>query len=316
MKNFLTIIICGLLIFITIYNIEPITDKVVNITQNNSNNVVLTDSNDYTKKTSYKYVQLTTNLTPYSYQDLLNIYYTIINSGVENATFYCPSEYKDCIKDVEMISTDELILTHLNNYIHPFNSFISIKTSFNSSDVTLKIKHIYNDDEINRLSTDVDALITKLVPNEKSDYDKIKIIHDYIINTTKYDIGNSPSEPNSRKISSKATGALYNHVATCNGYTDLMAIFLSKLGIDNFKIATTPDEISYKATGHVWNAVKIDNEWRHLDLTWDDPVSKDQKDYLFHRYFLVTTDELFEADKGDTIIEEHNFNKSYYLEFN
>lgn len=73
--------------------------------------------------------------------------------------------------------------------------------------------------------------------------------------------------------------------ATCNGYTDLMAIFLTKIGFNNFKVATTPDEISYSTTGHIWNAVYLNDEWLHIDLTWDDPVSSDGKDYLFHTYF-------------------------------
>lgn len=95
-----------------------------------------------------------------------------------------------------------------------------------------------------------------------------------------------------------------------------MAIFLTKMGFDNYKIATTPDEISYSATGHIWNAVKVNDEWLHLDLTWDDPVSNDGKDYLFHTYFLKTTEEVKDADDGETVIEEHNFNSLYYLEFN
>ena len=59
----------------------------------------------------------------------------------------------------------------------------------------------------------------------------------------------------------------------------------------------------------------IDNEWLHLDLTWDDPVSNDGKDYLYHKYFLVSTEEMMEADSGSVKVEEHNFNKSIYQEF-
>ena len=90
----------------------------------------------------------------------------------------------------------------------------------------------------------------------------------------------------------------------------------SKIGIDNYKIATTPDKISYSTTGHIWNAVKVNDEWLHLDLTWDDPVSVgDNKDYLFHTYFLVSNEAMAEADKGETVLEEHNFAKEFYLEF-
>ena len=147
-----------------------------------------------------------------------------------------------------------------------------------------------------------------------NDYEKIKSIHDYIINNTKYDVErNEKGESSSESF--KATGLLKDHLATCNGYADTMAIILSKLGYNNFKVATTPEEISYSATGHVWNAVFIDNEWKHLDLTWDDPVSSNGLDYLYHKYFLVSNEEMAEADKGDVVIEEHNFNKLVYLEF-
>ena len=38
--------------------------------------------------------------------------------------------------------------------------------------------------------------------------------------------------------------------------------------------------------------------------------------YLLYKYFMVTNEELFEADGGDVKIEEHNFLKNIYLEFN
>ena len=94
-----------------------------------------------------------------------------------------------------------------------------------------------------------------------------------------------------------------------------MAIILSKLNYENYKVATTSEEISYESNGHIWNAVKIDNEWLHLDLTWDDPVSTEGKDYLYHKYFLVSTEEMAKADAGNVKVEEHNFNKGIYQEF-
>ena len=86
-----------------------------------------------------------------------------------------------------------------------------------------------------------------------------------------------------------------------------MSIFLNRFNINNYKIASEE---------HIWNLVYLNNNWLHLDLTWDDPVSNDGKDYLFHTYFLKTTEEVKDADDGETVIEEHNFNSLYYLEFN
>lgn len=294
---------------------NPLTDSLAKIISNEPN-LVIENNNRFTKEIDYLYVQRTEDFIPYSYQDLLNIYYSVINNGWDQFTFYCPDEYEKCLKDVSNISEDELILTHLNNYIHPFNSFTNIRTSINENgEITLYINYLYSDDEISKIDKKTDELLNTLITDDMDDYDKLKTIHDYIVNNVKYDIDRN--ENNSSNFNSyTAYGPLFEGYATCNGYTDLMAIFLTKLGFNNYKIATTPDEISYSSTGHIWNALYYNNQWVHIDLTWDDPVSSDKKDYLFHTYFLVTTEAMAEADKGETVIEEHNFNKLFYLEFN
>lgn len=315
MKKLITPIIACLIIIFTIIYLEPITNYLSNIISKKPD-IIIENTNEYSKKASYLYVQYTDNFVPYSFQDMLNIFYTVIDSGWNEFTFYCPDEYKKCLKDAYKISGDELILTHLNNYVHPFNSFTNIKTSISDyGEINIKVYQLYADDFKEKIINKVDELINKLINNKMTDDEKIKTIHDYIINNTKYDVErNLTSE--SKYNSYNAYGPLFEGYATCNGYTDLMAIFLTRMGYDNYKIATTPDAISYSATGHIWNAVKIDDKWLHLDLTWDDPISSDNKDYLFYTYFLKTTEEVLEADDGETKLEEHNFNKLYYLEFN
>jgi len=315
MKRIITIIICLSIILLTLINIDSITDRIViilNPTYKSSNNL-----NGITNKNGdFEFVSNTKNFTPFGKQDILNIFYTILNNGNETGTFYCPKEYKNCIDDVKNISKDKDLLTHLNNFLHPFKSFEKIKSDiYDTGEIQIKIDYIYKKEEINYLNTEIDRLIKELITNSKEnkkddekeetneDYDKIKIIHDFIINTTKYDINN-----NKDTKSYNAYGALKNHLATCNGYTDLMAIFLSKMGYENFKIATTNE-----TTGHVWNVVKINNEWLHLDLTWDDPVSSDGKDYLYHKYFLINTEGLIKADENITS-KEHDFNRAIYSE--
>lgn len=315
MKKLLIPTICIFFVLLSLIFLDPLTNSIAKIISNEPT-LVIENSNEYTKDTDYLYVQRTKDYIPYSYQDLLNIYYSVINNGWNQFTFYCPKEYTNCLNDISNISEDELILTHLNNYIHPFNSFTNIRTSINENgEITLYIYYLYNEDEIKIIDEKTDELLNNLITSDMDDYTKLKTIHDYIINNVKYDV--KRNEENSSDYSSyTAYGPLFEGYATCNGYTDLMAIFLTKLGFNNYKVATTPDEISYSSTGHIWNALYYDNSWVHIDLTWDDPVSSDQKDYLFHTYFLVTTEAMEEADKGETVIEEHNFNKLFYLEFN
>ena len=136
-----------------------------------------------------------------------------------------------------------------------------------------------------------------------NDEKKIKVIHDYIINNTEYDkVRNDEGDSNYK--SNTAYGTLLQHQAICSEYADAMELFLNKLNIKNYKIASKT---------HVWNAVLINNNWLHLDLTWDDPVS-DRGPILDYKYFLINNQELKDAD-GD-IGETHNFDKNVYLEFN
>ena len=314
MKKTLFFLFFIILIAVCLLNIDTISEKAISLLDSTPKPVI-TAGNEYTKDKGYQFVSLSEDYIPFSYQDLLDIIYSTINNGWEKFTFYCPSEYTDCIKDIEKICDDSVLLTHINNYVHPFNNFTNLKSSIaESGEVNLTITYLYSKDEQKYIIDEVNKIISENVDDTMNNYDKIKAVHDYIANNTKYDVDKNETNDNT-SLSYKATGLLKNHLATCNGYADTMAIVLTQMGFDNYKIATTPDEISYSATGHVWNAVYVDDEWRHLDLTWDDPVSSDGKDYLYHKYFLVTNDEMAEADKGDVEIEEHNFNKQIYLEF-
>lgn len=308
MKKLLTPIICLICILVVLLNIDSITDKII-FFLNQTNTTKIEIKNNYYKSNNYIFVSNTDNFTPYGIEDILNIMYSIINSGTTNFTFYCPKEYTNCVNDMKEITKDKTLLTHLNNFVHPFNSFSSIEASISDSgEIIIKVNYLYTEEETEQIEAKVKELINTLItPDITEDYDKIKTIHDYIINNTKYDLENSDEMK-----SHKAYGPLFNNVATCNGYTDLMAIFLTEMGYDNYKVATT-EEIGDNTEGHVWNAVKIDNIWYHLDLTWDDPVSSDEEDYLYHKYFLIDTEELQTADANITSTD-HVFDESIYSE--
>ena len=57
--------------------------------------------NDYYKDNNYEYVQNTNDFIAKDKTHLKNIFYTIINSGTENFTFYCDDNYTNCTNDVD-----------------------------------------------------------------------------------------------------------------------------------------------------------------------------------------------------------------------
>lgn len=254
---------------------------------------------DYT----YLYLEETQSFIPQNKRDLRNIFYSILNQGWESYTFQCPTSYKKCLDDVSLISKDQTLLSNINNYVSPFNSYTTIKTLYDETGVvTVQISPLYTEKEIADINERVDEIMKKLELDDLETREKIKAIHDYIIEETKYDVEKVENKTSSYD-SARIQGVLYDHYAICSGYTDTMAVFLDKLHIPNYKISST---------SHVWNAVLLDNTWYHLDLTWDDPVTTSGKDMLSHDYFLITDQELKEKKESSL---DHQFDYDVYLEF-
>lgn len=302
MKKIINVLICLGLIAIVYFNFDTITNSFVSYLDKKPD-IVIPESNDYKLNRNYMLASVTEDFVPYSYQDLTNIIYTILDNGWDQFTFYCPDEYLACINDLTKITEDSQFLTHISNYVHPYNSFHVLKTKHDESgEVTISVEKLYSDEEIASIESVINDILNKNINSGMSDYEKIKTIHDYIITHTKYDIekndkGSSPYKSNS------AYGSLIEGYALCGGYTDAMAIFLNKFNIPNFKIASD---------AHVWNAVYYDKKWVHLDVTWDDQIDKEtHTEYLKHQFLLIDTEELHKLDI-DT--NNHDINLSVYEE--
>ncbi len=265
-----------------------------------NNIVTLGDKNEYYRDYDFDFVQNTNNFRPNNYQDLLNIYYTVLNAGKSNFTFYCPNSYDNCLSDVKKLANDQDTLSDINNYVHPYNGFNHIESEYDSlGRVTINIIRSYDDNDIKMITSKIDELLPQLVSNTNSLENNIKNVHDYIVNNSKYDSNRSDKGVASYK-SDTAYGPLFEGYALCGGYTDLMELFLERMNIKSFKVSSE---------NHIWNAVYINNNWKHLDLTWDDPVATDGKDYLEYNYFLIDTDQLLTLEQT-----EHNFNLKHYKE--
>ena len=151
--------------------------------------IVLDTPNDYYKNVNYSYVKQSENFVPYSKQDLIDIYYSILDRGYKDFTFYCPMEYVNCISDIEKISNGENdTLSILNYFVSPFNSEKKITTSYNTTgEVNITVDKLYSDEDIKAVNKKIDEIISDIINNNMSLEDKILAVHDYIINNTKYD---------------------------------------------------------------------------------------------------------------------------------
>lgn len=258
----------------------------------------LTD-NKYRKKENYDYVKINENTTLKNKDDVKNMIYTYLDAGWDYYTVKCDADYLDCTNDIKEIVQNNTYLTDLSNFVHPFNTFDKINTTFAASGkVKLKKEPRYSDSQIDTLNKKVDEIYKKNYDSSKNVSENIKIFHDYIVNHTKYDQSNTTGLSNVG--SSSAYGVLIDGIGICSGYSDAMQLFLEKMNVKNYRISSST---------HEWNLVYVEGAWRHLDLTWDDPIMSDGSDALKEDYFLIDTNTLLSKDDG-----EHNFDSSIYIE--
>lgn len=298
MKTIKYIILIGLAIYVVV-NVSNITDALANYLSG-ENKIIIPEKNEFYKNYSYNYVKENETFIPYSKQDLINIYYSILNNGYENFTYYCPKEYANCLKDTADIINDEDILTNINNFVSPYNNFKNIHVIYSSiGEVNVEVTKLYTIHDTIVINNKINEILKQTITEDMAIEDKILAIHDYIVNNTKYD--KDKVSGTSTHKSNTAYGVLIEGYAICGGYADAMALFLNELNVPNFKVSSKT---------HIWNAVYLNEKWLHLDLTWDDPVTIDSdKNTLLHKFYLIDTEKLESYD-----IESHEFDKTIFSE--
>ena len=260
--------------------------------------------NDYYKDDNFNYVDDYTESGIKNRNDLINSIYYAINSGTDYIERYIDSDYTNYINDINTLTAYngaefKKVISTLNNFVHPYNSSNNVKISYGGDyKIGITINRAYTQDEINEINNKVDKILNENVNNNMPPKEKIRAIHDYIINHTEYDKLKYENKNDDTYKSNTAYGVLIEGYGTCNGYAEAMEIFLDKMNIINYKISNEE---------HIWNLVYLDGKWYHLDLTWDDPIS----DININRdtYFLISTKTLEKINDGT-----HTFDKNIYSE--
>lgn len=159
---------------------------------------------------------------------------------------------------------------------------LKISSDGRTSKLTFTVSYRETKAQTEKVNKKIKSTLDSMDLEDKSDYVKIKKIHDYIVNRVTYDQSYSKYT---------AYNAMINKSAVCQGY----ALLFYKMATE----AEIPCRI-VTSDNHAWNIVKLGSKWYHLDATWDDPVSK--KPVLRYDYFL----------KGSvTMTKAHNLSAEY-----
>ncbi len=150
--------------------------------------------------------------------------------------------------------------------------------------------------QTDKVNQEVKKVLKELDISSQSTYNKVKMIHDYIVNNTVYDI---------KGTQNTAYSALFNKKSQCQGYALLTYKMLMEAGVPT-KIITG----SGGGEPHAWNIVKLGKVWYNLDCTWDDPVDSNGENILVYDYFLKNEKDFINHTR-DSKYKTKNFNKKY-----
>lgn len=109
-----------------------------------------------------------------------------------------------------------------------------------------------------------------------SDYKRLKLFHDWIVdNTTYVTTGGSHI--------SEIDGPVIHGEALCEGYSKTFAYLCQSIGIPCVCVHGHGN-----GGDHMWNMVQLDGKWYHIDVTWDDPITTTGDQLRRYTYFLLS----------------------------
>lgn len=159
--------------------------------------------------------------------------------------------------------------------------------------------------------------IAEEIKNETEGYsniDKVKYVHDYLVENIEYD--STVSKPNIHNI----YGALVTKKAVCEGYAKAFKYILDRLDVPSI-IVVGYSLANEELESHSWNYVNIDGKWYGVDTTFDDPIVLGGpviNNNIRYKYYLKGGLEFSEVHKEDPMsilefdikyptLEEENF---------
>ena len=177
-----------------------------------------------------------------------------------------------------LLMTEDYSLYYLNN---EYSIYRNMANGFASS---VEVAYTHSPTEINVIDLETERAATRLIQQLQptmNNYDVVKYFHDYLILNCTYD--------EAAEYNHMAYGALVDGKAVCEGYAKAFAYLCDRVGIENLLVT------GMSADKHMWNMVKIDGEWYHIDVTQDDLNKELLNDLILYEYFLA----------NDKIVKSH-----------
>ncbi len=235
----------------------------------------------FTETTAPKVSPVRTAITrPYSYYSMSEAQkyaYDTLYKGIiafdEEITF--SSDSKVSVNDLyyvyQTMLNDQTDLFYINNTIQYYAN------TSTKNVVKVLIEYTITKQEAEKKLKAADAAANSIIAeinDSMSEYDIVKLFHDKVIIATDYSLTSTDG--------SNIYGTLVGKSALCQGYAKTFTYLCNKVGIQSLLVTGEAD-----TEPHMWNMVKIDGSWYHIDLTWDDANRAQDAEFIRYDYLNV-----------------------------
>ena len=144
-------------------------------------------------------------------------------------------------------------------------------------DEILSVNMVYSrsETEVEKIQPLFDSAAKKIIDKALAQndlFDRVLVIHDALTEMTDYNA-------RAGSYKSEADGPLVYGEALCEGYSKAFMYLCQSVGIQCVCVA------GYAGEDHMWNMLRLDGEWYHMDTTWDDSGT--------YEYFCIPDSQMF-----------------------
>ena len=176
---------------------------------------------------------------------------TLEDLDITDCTLSSYNAFRNCPK-LYSINSEYVFSSASGDFIPEYKDFIF--THFNGSD---------NVGFINQYVIARTYSIANEITNDSmSDMEKVRLLHDWVCENTKYTEGTVGERENHNDAS-----VFMNEYTVCEGYARACNLLYHAAGLETYYV---------HGNNHAWNIVNIEGTYFHVDTTWDDvePISR------------------------------------------
>lgn len=205
------------------------------------------------------------------------------------------------------------------NYDHPelfFVDFRHLNFITNSMGITYQIRyHVkfsLRQIVIDKMEQKIKEILDMVyAENMKSDYEKCRWVHNYLVKNIRYNY-DALTNPDNYTNSFGINGVFIDKLAVCEGISKAFKILCDRLGVDTLiAFGTAYSEQVGAEVSHAWNLVNLEGEYSHIDVTWDIGMSEPSK-YIRFDYFCIS-DKYMKIDHNYQELPECKTDKFSYF---